>query len=48
VDRHHHHRTDGPLDDIAGPTEVDEVIAEARRLLSGRTFDAQRGCRRRR
>jgi hypothetical protein len=33
--------------DKADLTEVDEVIAEAHRLLSGRTFDAQRGCRRR-
>ena len=33
--------------DKADLTEVEEVIAEAQRLLSGRTFDAQRGYRRR-
>ncbi len=33
--------------DKADFTEVEEVIAEAQRLLSGRTFNAQRGYRRR-
>ena len=39
------HRDHG--EDNADLTEVEDVIAEAQRLLSGRTFDAQRGCRRR-
>ncbi len=33
--------------DKAGFAEVEEVIAEAQRLLRGKTFDAQRGYRRR-